>query len=965
MKLNEFHDILNDALEVRDGNALPDLDVSGVNADSREISAGEIFVALQGTKAKGAQFAVSAVEAGAAMVICGLEDNLGELNVPVLHVPDPHRILALLAAAFYGPQPETIVAVTGTAGKTSVAAFARQIYEYAGLAAASIGTTGIERPAGHIAGSLTTPDPVVLHVELRNLAAEGVTHVAMEASSHGLTQRRLDGVKLAAAAFTNLGRDHMDYHPTVEDYMNAKMRLFDTLMAKGQPAVIFADDAYSQAAVDVASNAGLTVLTVGRKGEFLTLKRVEHERHSQIAEIENAGNIYRVVLPLAGDFQIANALVAAGLCIATGVAPELALAALQSLKGAPGRLEHVGTTGNGAMVYVDYAHKPEALEQVLLSVRPFTTGRVIVAFGCGGDRDPGKRPIMGEIAQRLADVVYVTDDNPRTEDANSIRAAILEAAPNAIEIADRHEAIRAAISQLETGDTLVIAGKGHETGQTINDVVHPFSDKEEAEAAIADVGPKAVGPLWTGQEMVDAMHARPFHGLPEKVTGISIDSRTLQPGDAFFAITGEKMDGHKFTTAAAAAGASVLVVDERKLPSLGRLTVPLMVVDDVLKALESLGRAARARTKAKIIAVTGSAGKTSTKDALAHVLSDCGRVHASTASFNNHWGVPLTLARMHEDTDYGIFEIGMNHPGEITPLVDMVKPHIAMVTLIAAAHLGHFKSLDEIARAKAEIFTGIVKGGVALINRDDKRFKLLSELAAEAGIKKIVGYGANRLSDVVLKSAEYSPTGSKVEVRVFGKDYGFDIGLPGKHVVQNALGVISACALAGADLEYVTAAFASLQAPDGRGRQYELAVDAGSFTLIDESYNANPASMEVGLEMLATAVSNGAGRKIAVLGDMLELGKFSSKLHAELVEPLLRHGISEVFMVGPEMAHLKRALPKEINGYHFEDANQLESALVKMPLSGDVIMIKSSNGIGLSKIVKKMREKYKAVDRSD
>ncbi|MEM8541326.1 MAG: UDP-N-acetylmuramoyl-L-alanyl-D-glutamate--2,6-diaminopimelate ligase [Pseudomonadota bacterium] len=960
MNLSDFHDILSDALELGEGKDLPQIEVTGVNSDSREVSPGEIFVALQGVNTNGAQYAISAVEIGARLVICGPDAALGELNVPVLHVPDPHRTLALLAAAFYGPQPETIVAVTGTAGKTSVAAFVRQIYAFAGHSAASIGTTGIERPAGHISGSLTTPDPVVLHVEMRNLSAEGVTHVAMEASSHGLTQRRLDGVKLAAAAFTNLGRDHMDYHPTVEDYLSAKMRLFDTLMDAGKPAIIFADDPYSDAAIEAARGAGLNVLTVGRRGEFLTLKRVEHERHRQIAEIECTGSLYRVVLPLAGDFQIANALVAAGLCIATGVEPSKALAALQELQGAPGRLEHVDTTGNGALVYVDYAHKPEALEQVLLSVRPFTTSKVVVVFGCGGDRDPGKRPIMGEIASRLADIVYVTDDNPRTEDAASIRSAIMEAALDAVEIGDRREAIRTAISLLEPGDTLVIAGKGHETGQTVNGVVHPFSDHVEARAAVTEVGPSAILPLWTGQEMVEAMHARPFHGMPEEVTGISIDSRTLKPGDAFFAIKGENMDGHNYTTAAAAAGASVLVVNEAKLPSLGRLTVPLMVVDDVLVALEKLGRAARKRSKAKIIAVTGSAGKTTTKDTLAHVLAECGKVHASKASFNNHWGVPLTLARMHQDTEYGVFEIGMNHAGEITPLVDMVRPHIAMVTLVAAAHMGHFKSLDDIARAKAEIFSGLVKGGVSVINRDDKRFKLLSDMATSHGVKKICGYGANRLSDVVLRSAEYGPDSSQVDVKVFGKEYSFELGLPGKHVVQNTLGVLGACALVGADLEVVTEALASLEASTGRGQRYKLAAGTGSFTLIDESYNANPASMEVGIEMLANTATSGKGRRIAVLGDMLEMGKFSSKLHAELVEPLERHKISEVYMAGPEMAHLKTALPREIKGHYFDDADALKAQFLKVPTAGDVVMIKSSNGIGFSKIVKALLEKYKA-----
>ncbi|RUX87403.1 UDP-N-acetylmuramoyl-L-alanyl-D-glutamate--2,6-diaminopimelate ligase, partial [Mesorhizobium sp. M7A.F.Ca.CA.004.08.1.1] len=382
--------------------------------------------------------------------------------------------------------PEIMVAVTGTSGKTSVAAFTRQIWEQSGYAAASIGTTGVVAPGRNDYGSLTTPDPVALHQLLRELADAGVTHASMEASSHGLDQRRLDGVKLAAGGFTNLGRDHMDYHPTIEDYHRAKLRLFDALLPKGAPAVIFADDPWSAPTIQAARAAGLEVLTVGRHGDFLRLKRVEHERHRQRAEVEADGVLYEIDLPLAGDFQISNALVSAGLAISTGTPVAKALLALEKLKGAPGRLDLVGTTGNGAPVYVDYAHKPDALENVLSSVRPFTTGRVIVVFGCGGDRDRGKRPIMGEIATRLADVVIVTDDNPRSEVPKTIRAAILAAAPGAIEIGDRRQAIHEAVAMLHAGDTLIVAGKGHEEGQTIGSETLHFSDHEEVRAALTE-----------------------------------------------------------------------------------------------------------------------------------------------------------------------------------------------------------------------------------------------------------------------------------------------------------------------------------------------------------------------------------------------------------------------------------------------------------------------------------------------
>ncbi|MER8729330.1 UDP-N-acetylmuramoyl-L-alanyl-D-glutamate--2,6-diaminopimelate ligase [Mesorhizobium sp. M1227] len=469
-----------------EGTASFDMEVTGISSDSRQVTRGVVFFALSGSKADGAAYAADAASRGAAAIVVGKGSAVAGLPVPVLVVDDPRLALALSAARFFGMQPQTMVAVTGTSGKTSVAAFTRQIWEQAGFAAASIGTTGVVAPGRNEYGSLTTPDPVALHRLLKELAEAGVTHASMEASSHGLDQRRLDGVKLAAGGFTNLGRDHMDYHPTVEDYHCAKLRLFDALLPKGAPAVIFADDPWSEPTIKAARAAGLNVLTVGRHGDFLRLKRVEHERHRQRAEVEADGVLHEVDLPLAGDFQIANALVSAGLAISTGTSVAKALMALEKLKGAPGRLDLVGTAANGAPVYVDYAHKPDALENVLASVRPFTTGRVIVVFGCGGDRDRGKRPIMGEIATRLADVVIVTDDNPRSEVPETIRAAILEAAPGAIEIGDRRKAIHEAVGMLHAGDTLIVAGKGHEEGQTIGTETLHFSDHEEVRSALRE-----------------------------------------------------------------------------------------------------------------------------------------------------------------------------------------------------------------------------------------------------------------------------------------------------------------------------------------------------------------------------------------------------------------------------------------------------------------------------------------------
>lgn len=488
MKLNELLKALPADVDTVPDTAAAELQITGLSADSRKVEPGYLFFALSGTKTDGSRFAADAALKGALAIVAENDSDLAEAGLPVILVADPRLALARMAAAFYGMQPRVMAAVTGTAGKTSVASFLRQIWAYAGHRAAMIGTTGVTAPGHTVHGTLTTPDPVELHRLLAELSSEGVTHAVMEASSHGLAQRRLDGVALSAAAFTNLGRDHLDYHPDMEDYFAAKMRLFDTLLPQGDPAIVFADDAWSSRAVEAAERAGAQVLTVGRKGGYLTLKRAEHLRHKQTAEIHHDGRIFEVDLPLAGDFQLANALVAAGMAMATGTPADKVFEALERLKGASGRLDLVGTTPHGAPVYVDYAHKPDALEKVLSSVRPFTTGRIVVVFGCGGDRDRGKRPIMGEIATRLADLVIVTDDNPRSEEPAMIRAEIMKAVPGGREIGDRAEAIRAAISLLKEGDTLIVAGKGHEEGQKIGDVELPFSDHAEVRNALGELG---------------------------------------------------------------------------------------------------------------------------------------------------------------------------------------------------------------------------------------------------------------------------------------------------------------------------------------------------------------------------------------------------------------------------------------------------------------------------------------------
>jgi murE/murF fusion protein len=994
--------------------ALPELfaarDVKGLSADSRDIAQGFVFFAVPGTKADGLSFAPQAVARGAMAIVAERWPEDVPADVACIEAADVRGALAASAARFYPRQPGVISAITGTSGKTSVAAFTRQIFTALGHVAASLGTLGVVSPAHAAYGSLTTPDPVSLHKTLDLLAGDGVTHLALEASSVGIAQKRLDATRITSAAFTNLSREHLDDHGTIENYFAAKLRLFDTLLEPGRSVVIDADSAVAPQVMATCAARGLRVFSIGEHGRSLRLLRATPEGLATRLLVDYEGARSELLLPLAGRFQVSNALVAAGLAIVEGGDVVAVLAALERLEGAAGRLERVGERA-GAPIFVDYAHKPDALEQVLLALRPFATGRLIVVFGCGGNRDAGKRPIMGEVAARLADLVIVTDDNPRSEEPGDIRRAILagtrsEAGAEVHEIGDRAAAIAAGVSLLEQGDVLLIAGKGHETGQILGDRTLPFSDQQEVRTAlkelaalsmeplpnpspeeaagshVLDAAPAselhadnlqnvyvqfAPGPLWSALGVIGPLAARVNGGLPGDIHGISIDTRSLAEGDLFFAIKGERSDGHDHVHAALEKGAAAAVVDEAHADAL-KGAGPLYVVHEVLPALERLAQAARARTAARIVAVTGSVGKTSTKEALRLVLSEAnqaksgqmesGHVHASVASYNNHWGVPLTLARMPRETRFGIFEIGMNHAGEIEALVNMVRPHIAVVTSVAPVHLEFFPDVAAIADAKAEIFSGLRPGGVAIINRDLETYDRLADHARRSPAGHIASFGEDERADAQLLNIWLAADHSTIDARIGDEVLSYRMGAPGRHLALNSLAVLLAAQALGVPLENACAALAEFTPPAGRGERFTLQADDGSFTLIDESYNANPASMRAVLALAGALPIPLGGRRIAVLGDMRELGFRSDELHADLAADIRANHIDVVFAAGPLMAHLFAALPVEVRGVWRESGSDLLDVVGEAIHGGDIVVIKGSNASRMGEIAKALKVRF-------
>lgn len=929
-------------------NALPpsseNIEIKGLTCDSRQVEKGFLFAVLSGTKEKGKDFITEAIEKGAACLLVEEGEELSCTEVPIIFVKNIRLVLAKMAAHFYTPQPQRVVGVTGTNGKTSTANFTRQIWEFLGKKSACIGTLGVITNDFSTYGSLTTPDSVTLHKTLQMLCEKDYQDIAIEASSHGIEQHRISGISFASVAFTNITQDHLDYHGTMENYLKAKLGLFD-LEITSKNVVLNADiDAFDEIK-NYCEKRGLNVIDYGTKAKIICLKDTKRTLNGQTLFLEIKGKAYTVELPLAGTFQALNALCALGLVIACNETDQdKAVLALNHLKGADGRLDYVGTRRNGASVYVDYAHTPDALETILKALRAHTKNRLHIVFGCGGDRDPLKRPEMGRVCDMFADVAYVTDDNPRSEDPVLIRNAILSACPKGINIGSRGLSIQTAVENLEEGDILVIAGKGHETGQLIKGVMHPFNDKEEVLNAIE----KADAPLWQAQKIKEITNAITTSEKDFDIFGFSIDTRTLKKGDLFVAIKGESMDGHDYIQAALEKGAvGVLashIENENQSPK-------VLIVEDTLKALQDIAKASRERTKAKIIAVTGSSGKTSTKEMLKIALTSVGRTHTTKGNFNNDIGMPLTLALMPKDTKFAVIEMGMNHKGELSALTQLSKPDVTMITMVGAAHCEFFKTEEETAYAKAEIFEGMHEEGIVFLNADNAHFDLLKKEALKNKIKNVLSFGSTAEQDVSLLNVSQTNKGAVVSVRINETNYTYTLGLSGHHQVQNSLGVVGILEALGVDMSTALQALGQLHPQKGRGERFEIDCIAGTFTLIDDAYNANPDSMRAGIRVLGSLTPKNQGRRIAVIGDMLELGEQSQALHIGLKKDLIENKIDLLYTAGENASHLFDEVPQKMRGSKTQTSHELAFIVKKDVKPDDIVLVKGSSGTKMTEIV--------------
>lgn len=917
-------------------------EIADITANSREVRAGTLFVVRDGARRKGKEFVAEALERGAAALAAAEEMDA---PVPVIAVPDVGALVPRLAQAFYPVAPLQKAAVTGTNGKTSVVFYVAQLMNRLGVPCASMGTIGIDSPVWQKEGGMTTPDLLTICRDLHTLQEKGVKAVALEASSHGLDQGRLAGLGFQAAAFTNLTRDHLDYHQTMEAYLEAKEKLFTEGLAEGGTAVLNADAPEFARLQQAAQRRGGRVISYGAAGKELRVVSQKPAAAGQEVVLEAFGKEYALTLRVIGDFQLMNMLAAAGLCVGLGAEGEQVVPLLAELDAPTGRLQLIGKTPAGAAVFVDYAHTPDALERVLRAVRPHAAGKVHCLFGCGGDRDKGKRSQMGAIAEKLADVVCITDDNPRSEDPALIRAEIKIACPKAAESDNRAAAIHAAVGRLESGDVLVLAGKGHETGQTINGVTYAFDDRVEAALALMKL---AHEPLWSAHELELALSS----AIPATINafGVSIDTRTLACGDLFVALRGEQTDGHLFVRKAVEKGAAACIV-ERSVEGVPR--DKQIIVSQTQVALESLARFARMRSEAVFIGVTGSAGKTTTKELLLQCLAEQGATAANIGNLNNQIGVPLTLARLPLATRFAIVEMGMNHAGELILLSDLVRPDVTIVTLVSSAHREFFNSEDDIAVAKSEIFEYQNRQGTAVLNRDSPYFDLLARAVGSQGIRHIVSFGTSPKADFVLEEA--APAGEKMQVvmRRKGERHTFTLGFLGKPFALNALAVLAGVEAVGGDVARAVRTLEKASPLPGRGGTFQAPVKpAGTMLLIDDAYNANPASLKAAFASLAMRAGQ---RKIAILGDILELGEASEMLHLSLIPDLMQSGVSRVYTVGPMMQKMAALLPPELQGGSVPSVEELFPLLENAFQDGDVVLVKASNGMGLARLIQKLK----------
>jgi len=898
--------------------------ISGLSTNSGKVKKNNIFFAIKGNKVNGENYISDAITNGASVIVCSKSYKIRNKNIYIIKTNNVRNLLSEIASRFFKSKPKNIFAVTGTNGKTSVADIFYQLLRINNISAASIGTLGIKYNNKVIKTNLTSPDTITIHKALHNLKKKKINNVIIEASSHGLQQLRLHHINFKAAIFTNFSQDHLDYHKTMKAYLNSKLLLFKEILKK--KSVIISDKKIQ---------------------EFSILKKIAQRRGLKILNIDNGlKKIENISLHNSSKYKMKNLTMAIEAVKLCGLKNNFIYEAVKKLKNTSGRLELIKKYPNDIKVFIDYAHTPDALLKTLQALKNNFGDNISLVFGCGGERDKKKRPVMAKIANQNCKKIYITDDNPRNESPKKIRAELSKYIPKnkVFNIGKRSLAIKKAILNAKPHEIILIAGKGHEEQQIYKDRIFNISDKKiikKFKPKIKILTKKNYNFLQNNSILQKISGTKKKH----KFNSLSIDSRKIKKDNLFLAIKGKKRDGNQFVQEAITKGASCVISSSY----FKKKNKKVIKVKNSISFLNQFAKYKREHSFAKIIAITGSAGKTSLKNLIKDLLQNFGKTFFSPKSFNNQLGVPISLSNLSFGDKFGIFEVGMSRSGDIKNLTKLIKPHIGVITNIGEAHLENFKNINGIAKAKSEIIDEIKAGGTIILNRDDNFFNYLFK-KAKSNKLKVSTFGMHKYSDICLKKIVKIGKRSKLFININNQMIDFEIVDLNIHNVLAALAVLKELKV---NIFKIKNKFKNFESLEGRGKSYFISRYKKKFKLIDESYNANPLSVKIAINKLDKIKKKGF-KKYLILGDMLELGPKSKKYHEELSKVINKSDIDKVFVKGKKTIFTYKQLNKDKRGNILQNIEDIDFSLSNMISKNDYVMIKGSNATGLNNFSKKM-----------
>ena len=925
---------------------------SGIAFESQKVKKNDIFFAIKGTNRDGNYFIPSAIKKGSKIIVTEKKIQKPQKKILYLYSKNIRKLLAEVSFKIYKKRPKNLIAVTGTNGKSSVVNFFYQILKLNKKKVASIGTLGVKSSSINSNLSNTTIDPLQLGQILEKLYNYKINNVIMEASSHGLQQHRLDGLKFDIGIFTNLSQDHLDYHKNLNNYLKAKLYLFEKLIKK--KGNIITDEKIPQfnKIKKISKKRNLKLASLNKDENFKILSHI-FKGELQILKIKYKNSVRFINLNLIGKIQIKNILMAIIAAQKSNIEFEKILKILPKIKPIEGRLERIGKIKNKSKVILDYAHTPDALKTSLVNLREqFSDKKIILLFGCGGNRDQSKRSKMGKIADIYSDEIYLTDDNPRFENPSEIRADIkkgINKKKKFFEIPDRAKAISKSVQNLKTGEILLVAGKGHEKTQDIRGQKVFFSDKKIISDSIKIKNMNLNNNLKLN--IIKELSGSKKISSKISFRKAKINSKEVRKHDIFFAIKGKKKDGNKFVKESLKNKALLAIVSKvQKNLDFNRQ----IKVRDTLKFLTNVSKIFRRNLKTKIIAITGSCGKTTLKELLGNTLKKISKVNISPKSYNNKYGVPLSLFNLNQNDDYGVLEVGMDKKGEINYLSEIIRPDVSVITNINYAHAKNFKNIKEIALAKSEIIQNTKTNGYIVLNADDNFFRLHKKIAFERNLK-VISFGIKNNKSSI-KFSSIKKKGSNFEIGIKMKNFKkfFLINNDFQNNIYNILASLAVMSIYIDIFKLKRNIFLNFKTPEGRGDISKIKINKKKINLIDESYNSNPLSLESAI-LNFDKIANKKYKKYLLLGDMLELGTHSKKLHKSILPIINKSKVDKVFVKGNKVSCIFDGLLKSKKGAILSNNSQILKLLRDDLNNNDYLMIKASNATGFNKIVNNLK----------